>query len=205
MADIYHVSLGFATYGDPDLDNFAAKHVICMTGNASFPDPTVKPADVGALQLTFHGSLLACANGGKQLTAAKNEARDVLVNALRLNAAYVQSRPNLTLSMLLSSGYLPTSTNHSQSELDSPLISSIDNGPTGQLIAHLLPVDNAHSYQVKVMTPDGKVVTQVDSTQARNVAIPGLTPGIVYTLQARAVGGLTGYSDWSDPVSHMCM
>lgn len=107
--------------------------------------------------------------------------------------------------MLLSSGYLSTSTNHSQSELDSPLINSIDNGASGQLIAHLSPVDNAHSYQVKVMTPDGKVVTQVDSTQARNVVIPGLTPGIVYTLQAHAVGGSTGYSDWSDPVSHMCM
>jgi hypothetical protein len=26
-----------------------------------------------------------------------------------------------------------------------------------------------------------------------------------YTVQARAVGGSTGYSDWSDPVSHMAM
>jgi hypothetical protein len=37
------------------------------------------------------------------------------------------------------------------------------------------------------------------------VVIAGLTPGVVYTLLARAVGGLTGYSDWSDPVSHMAM
>jgi hypothetical protein len=30
-----------------------------------------------------------------------------------------------------------------------------------------------------------------------------LTPGTNYNIQARAVGGSTGYSDWSDPVSHM--
>ena len=66
-------------------------------------------------------------------------------------------------------------------------------------------VSNAHSYQIQVLTPDGKVLKTVDSTQARNVVIPGLTPGIIYTLIGRAVGGSTGYSDWSDPVSHMCM
>lgn len=63
---------------------------------------------------------------------------------------------------------------------------------------------NAHSYQVRVMNPDGKELKIVNSTQARSVVIPGLTPGIVYTLQACAIGGLTGSSDWSDPVSHMC-
>ncbi|MGH7976559.1 MAG: fibronectin type III domain-containing protein [Limisphaerales bacterium] len=32
-----------------------------------------------------------------------------------------------------------------------------------------------------------------------------LTPGAMYSVQVRAVGGSTGYSDWSDPVSHMAM
>jgi hypothetical protein len=205
MADNYHVSLAFATYSDPSLDNFAAGHVICMTGNAAFPNPTVKPADMDLLQVAFHNALLAAANGGTQLTAAKNEARDSLVAALRQNAAYVQGRPGLTLSMLLSSGFLSNSTNHAQTELDPPVLVSIDNGDSGQLIAHLSSVANAHDYQVKVLTPDGKELKTVDSTQARSVLITGLTPGVVYTLLARAVGGSTGYSDWSDPVSHMCM
>ncbi len=204
MADILHVSLAFANYSDSDLDNFAAGHVICMTGNLAFPDPTVKPVDLGVLQATFHTAFLAAANGGTPLTAAKNEAREPLVAALRLNAAYVQGRPGLTLSMLLSSGLLANSNNHAQSQLDTPSL-TIDNGTTGQLIAHLAAISNAHSYQVQVQTADGKVVTTVVSPQARNVVIPGLTPGIAYTLMARAVGGLTGYSDWSDPVSHMCM
>jgi len=93
---------------------------------------------------------------------------------------------------------------HAQSQLDTPTL-TIDNGNSGQLIGHMPAVSNAHSYQIQVLTPDGKVLKTVDSTQARNVVIPGLTPGIIYTLIGRAVGGSTGYSDWSDPVSHMCM
>ncbi len=59
-------------------------------------------------------------------------------------------------------------------------ISLIDNGISTQLIAHLTSV-------------------------ARSVVVPDLTPGVVYTLLACAFGGLTGQSDWSDPVSHMAM
>ena len=32
-----------------------------------------------------------------------------------------------------------------------------------------------------------------------------LTSGTGYSIQARATGGSTGYSDWSDPASHMSM
>ena len=67
---------------------------------------------------------------------------------------------------------------------------------------------NAHSYQVKevkALEPDGKQVALVNSTQVRSVVVPGLTPGIVYALLACAIGGSTGQSDWSDPVSHMAM
>jgi len=41
------------------------------------------------------------------------------------------------------------------------------------------------------------------SPQARQIDVPGLTPGTVYTLRLRAVGGATGFSGWSDPVQRM--
>jgi len=72
----------------------------------------------------------------------------------------------------------------------------------------VLAFANAHSYQVKevkALEPDGKQVALVNSTQVRSVVVPGLTPGIVYALLACAIGGSTGQSDWSDPVSHMAM
>ncbi len=42
-------------------------------------------------------------------------------------------------------------------------------------------------------------------TQARRIVLQTLTPGTTYNIQARAVGGTIGYSDWSDPVSHMAL
>jgi hypothetical protein len=42
-------------------------------------------------------------------------------------------------------------------------------------------------------------------TQARRMVLTNLIPGTTYTIQVRAVGGSTGHSDWSDPVSHMAM
>ena len=42
-------------------------------------------------------------------------------------------------------------------------------------------------------------------TYSRNRVIENLTPDVLYTIQVRAIGGTTGYSDWSDPISHMAM
>jgi hypothetical protein len=36
-------------------------------------------------------------------------------------------------------------------------------------------------------------------TNSRAMTIAGLVPGSTYMLQTRAVGGSTGYSDWSNP------
>jgi len=43
----------------------------------------------------------------------------------------------------------------------------------------------------------------VESTRARKIELPGMTPGTTYSLEARAIGGSTGYSDWSLPTSIM--
>jgi hypothetical protein len=42
-------------------------------------------------------------------------------------------------------------------------------------------------------------------TKSRGVLLQNLTPGKTYTVQARSVGGKTGYSDWSDPASYMSL
>jgi hypothetical protein len=42
-------------------------------------------------------------------------------------------------------------------------------------------------------------------TNSRAMPVNGLTPGANYVFQFRAIGGSTGYSDWSDPVGHMSM
>jgi len=38
----------------------------------------------------------------------------------------------------------------------------------------------------------------------RRIVLLGLTPGTIYFVRVRAIGGSTGYSEWSVPVSLMC-
>ena len=201
----YRVNIGFTGYSDGDLDEFTTNIVTNLTGNASFPAPPVKLADLSKLQTAFETALAAAAQGGTQLTAAKNAAREALEDALRIEAAYVQSIASHDLPMLLSSGFQANSTNRAQAPLDIPTIVSISNDVTTQLTIRLQPVVNARSYQIRgTVSGNGKTeLPVVDSTQARRIMLPDLTPGTTYTVQARAVGGATGYSDWSDPVSHM--
>ena len=39
-------------------------------------------------------------------------------------------------------------------------------------------------------------------TNSRNIPVNDRIPGRLYAFQGRAIGGLTGYSDWSDVVTH---
>jgi Fibronectin type III domain len=202
----YRVNLGFAGHSDSGLDEFTSSVIASMTDNASFPTPPVALDDLGALQLAFQNALAAAAQGGTALTAAKNAARKALLTALRTNATYVQGIAAQDPAMMLTSGYNVNSTNRASSPLDVPSIVSIANETTTRLTVRLQPVNNAAAYQVRTSANGGTAwQPTLDSTQARRIVLSDLTPGTVYTVQSRAVGGSTGYSDWSDPVSHMAM
>jgi hypothetical protein len=199
----YRVALSFAQLSDAKLDDFTQNIIASLTGNASFPTPTVPPADLSSALSTFTATLAATAQGGTQATAAKNAARDALVALLRKEANYVQGIASTDLAMLLSSGFEAINSNRSQSPLDKPSIMQINNEASTQLVLRLQPVDNARSYEVRVSYGANGWQAAGVFTQARRVVLTNLTPGTNYNIQARAVGGSTGYSDWSDPVSHM--
>ena len=71
-------------------------------------------------------------------------------------------------------------------------------------------VVNVRTYELEKVTigPDGaRGPRQAGGlfTGSRAMLLSGLTPGTIYAVHVRTVGGSTNYSDWSDPVSHMCM
>jgi hypothetical protein len=197
------VSLDFAGYSDADLDVFGSNVVVCLTGNASFPTPPVTPADLTTLVKAFHDALMAALPGGIQLTAAKNAARNVLLDALRKIATYVQSIASHNLDVLLTSGFYANSTNRTQVPLVAPSITEVDNVASTQLLVRLSPVTNAKSYHLQTSIGSGAWQDGGIFTQARRIVLTNLTPGTTYTVRARAIGGSTGSSDWSSPVSLM--
>ena len=197
------VSLAYNSYPDAVLDELTTAIITGMTGNASFPAPTIPLATVTTLQTAFRTALAAAANGGTQLTAAKNQARKSLLDALDANAMYVQAIARYDLAMLLSSGYQAASTNRAQTQLPAPGIVSLENDLSTQMILRLTPINNAYCYEVQIRTGTNAWQAAGSFTAARKIILTNLTPGTVYTVQARAIGGSTGYSDWSDPSSHI--
>ena len=100
--------------------------------------------------------------------------------------------------------------NDAQTPLETPIIQDLTNGNSGQLVVRLKPVANAHAYEARFAalgaggTP-GPWQSGGLFSSTRSMAITGLTPGITYAVEIRAIGGSTGYSDWSNAVSHMSL
>jgi hypothetical protein len=187
-----------------DVANLADDVIDGMTGNAAFPTPPVSVLDLTTLNTTLRTAITASDAGGPQQTAAKNQAYAAVTNALRKDANYVEIQADNDEVTLLSSGFDIISTNRAQAPLDQPVIVAIVNLATTQLLIRMLSILNAKSYQVQTATAaNGPWQEAGIFTQARRIVLPGLTPGTVYFVCARAIGGSTGYSEWSVAVSLM--
>ncbi|MGC3960598.1 MAG: hypothetical protein QM813_22500 [Verrucomicrobiota bacterium] len=73
----------------------------------------------------------------------------------------------------------------------------------GWVATALTALDNARAYEARVRVGTQPWQSAGVFTKARGLLLEELIPGQLYDVQARGVGGSTGYSDWSDPVSHM--
>jgi hypothetical protein len=181
-----------------------------MTGNKHYPNPPVDLADVQAALTVFSAAIAAQASGGVHATSDKNKKRHALVVLLRKLASYVQGNCDDDVTTLLSSGFQAAPTVRAQSPLPKPVIVAVDNGHSTQLLVNVNKVANARTYELQTAAiGDGGAPGPWQRgglfTKSRAMLLNGLTPGATYAVQVRAIGGSTGYSDWSDPVSHMCM
>jgi hypothetical protein len=72
-------------------------------------------------------------------------------------------------------------------------------------ISSVDPVKNTSMYEGCIKGPTADWFPSVFTGNSQHVIFEGLTPGTIYTIQVRALGGSTGESDRSDPSSHMVM
>ena len=215
---LLRVLLGFASAPDHELEETAGHVLTSLYGNPIFPTPPVTAADLQTALTALTDAIAAQAQGGTAATAAKNQARATLTGLLRQLALYVQTtiqaNPAYGLAELLSSGFDAASTTREQKPLDTPAIVGIDNSGTGQLTLRVTPVANARLYEAQSQTmPNaatgtgalGEWVSAGMYQSTRGMAVTGLIPGGTYNFRVRAVGGSTGYSEWSNPVGHMSL
>ena len=202
------VSYKFAKEPDTDLNDTAGTVSTEMTGNAAFPTP---PADATLAMLLaantdFTEKIGKAKMGGPMDTTGKNLSRQTLLGILKKLAGYVQITA-ANLEELQSSGFDARSENHARQPLDQPTGLKVKNGTTGQLIAGIgSPVKNTNLYEGRAKLEGSETwLSSVFTGDSRHIIFSGLTPGSMYTIEVRALGGSTGQSDWSDPVSHRSM
>lgn len=204
------VLLGFAAASDHSLEETATAVLSKLYGNTAYPTPPVTQAALQAALTAFSLAIAAANLGGPAETADKNNKREILIGLLRQLAGYVQENHGNDLATLLSSGFEAVSTNRTSTPLAKPSIKDITNGMSTQLLVRVTPVANAKCYEVRyaLIGPNGAPGPWQSGglhTSSRSMPVGGLTPGGNYQFQVRAIGGSTGYSDWSDPVSHMSL
>ena len=120
-------------------------------------------------------------------------------------AAFTQAGANNVLSVILLTGFKAISTNRAQSVLAKPVDVNVKNGIAGQLLAKCTPVKNRKTMEGRITPQGGTATVIVVGTNSRRMEFNGLTPGVLYTIELRATGGSTGFSDWSDPVQHRAL
>jgi hypothetical protein len=175
----------------------------------AFPKPPVElPAYQAAIE-AYHASIPAALDGSKTAIAQKTKLRDAAIKLYVQLAHYVEANCNDNVATFLSSGFQPVNTIKSGPQpLAQPAVSTVLQGPnSGQLKVRIGAVPRARSYELRYAAVPGAGGTPGSWAQqaiatTKPTIIGGLTPGIVYAFQVRALGRL-GHTDWSDAVTRM--
>jgi hypothetical protein len=201
----FRIYTGFTKAPDNDVCNLTLDVASALNGHPVFTTPPFTSTQLTTLQTTFSTDMTAARKLGTDRTLAKNISRQALVDALVQDALYCQGLARHDLNTLLTSGYEVVSNNRTPGPLDTPQIVSIDNSVSGQLTVRGGAVLNGRMYQLQFSLDNGATWTNagVNYTSARRMPLTPTTPGKTYLIQICALGGSTGQSAWSNPMSVM--
>ena len=206
MKRTIRVSVTFARFNKEHLNFFAMLVLVCFRNNPMFPKPPVSLANLGVLQTAYQDAMSAATLGGPKARAAFREARGALVAALRQTAGYIHSLGLTKESDVLSSGFDLAVWNTRQTPLTTPVLVRLDNSVSTQLTLKMRAVANARAYEVQFSTDGGQTWQRLGIyPNTQGIVMTGLTPGAVYAMRVRAIGGSTRCSGWSNAISGMAL
>ncbi len=198
-------SRSYGKFPDLDVSAFSGGVIAGLTGNEHLAEPPVAPKELATLKKTFDDAIIAAAGGGALATAQKDAARAALVTALNKEASYVDINCDEDLAILLSSGFEAVSTNRAQSVLNPPEVIGVDYGQAGVVKLRVKGDPNRKAVQGRCKTMDGDWGPVLTFKNSRSILFDGLKAGTTYMMQLCGLGGSTGQSDWSEPVSKMAL
>src|SRR5437016_6975290 len=111
-----------------------------LIGNSNFTnapvDLSVFKADLDA----YAASITEAHDGGKKAIALRDKQGAVVIRTIKHLATYVEFNCKDDINIFLTSGLQPRSSARIPAQpLDQPMILSIDQGPTGQLLVSITP------------------------------------------------------------------
>jgi hypothetical protein len=209
MSPRMRITEKFTKQSAEQLAAMAGAVIAGLTNNPALPAPTVDLNTVQTAADELAAAMTAQAHGGRAATAEKNNKKEALIAMLRTLKHYVEDHCGNDSAVLLSSGFQAASSLRNSSPLANPIILTIDFGTSRELTLKITSIARAKCYEVRFAKVDtnnniGSWQPAGLFTSTKSIVIKDLIPGTTYVSQVRAVGGSTGYSDWSNPVSRMC-
>jgi hypothetical protein len=175
-----------------------------------FPAPTIDLAAFKGEIESLSSKITAALDGGRKSIAERNHQAQVVIRMLRQLGHYVEATCKDDMTIFLKSGFEAASASKTTSQALSQFIRQIRHGDnTGQVRVTIAADAGAFSYELRWAAlgaggAPGAWAAQPVSKTRPAALVAGLTPGVTYAFQVRSLGD-SGYSDWSDSVTRICM
>lgn len=186
------VDFSVKRYSDKDLEALGKNVGEKLSSGTDYPSLVDTGKAIMSAATQFGSLLIEMLDSNKQTTALKNEAREVLVNALTGGALSVQKESNGNEIMIRKSGYdIVIRSTAPVGVLPQVLNVQTKQGPyTGSIEIRWDGVEKASFYEVRYTpypaTADSVYMTRIFS-KTKN-ALDGLNTGIKYVVNVSAIG-----------------
>jgi hypothetical protein len=209
MAMFFKALLGFSKYSPEELRNFAQSTYMGLKDNPLFPKPPFSAEELRAQIEKVSACIAATWDGSRTAFAERNKEVEELRRMLVLNGRYVEDAAPDKPSFL-SSGYELVPEGRVQTPPLNHAIRNIDWGAnSGSFRFRFIAVEGADSYELRWAPQSadgtsGEWNSKPFGKTKSYITITGFTPGTKYLFQVRALIH-TEFTDWSEPVTKICM